>query len=202
MSNPHPPVGPWLPKPTLTGDRVVLRPFRPDDVLVMATILSDPEVGRLTGSVHGSGERAESGEVTGELWDWYGTRATVDGRLDLAVVDRATDEVVGEVVINDVDDGNRSANFRTLIGPTGRDRGLGTEAARLVIDHAFAELGLHRISLEVYAFNPRARRVYEKVGFRSEGVLREALAFDGGWVDAEVMAILRSDWERDRSRDR
>jgi len=202
VSNQHAPVGPWLPKPTLTGDLVVLRPIRPDDVLVMATILSDPDVGRLTGSVHSSGERAESGEVTGELWDWYGTRATVDGRLDLAVVDRATDEVVGEVVINGVDPANRSANFRTLIGPGGRDRGLGTEAARLVIDHVFAELGLHRLSLEVYAFNPRARRVYEKVGFRSEGVLREALAFDGGWVDAEVMAILRSDWERDRSRDR
>lgn len=185
--------GPWLPKPTLTGERVVLRPFRGDDVVPMAAILADPEVGRLTGSVHHSDERGESGEVTGELWDWYGSRAEVDDRLDLAVVDRATDDVVGEVVINNVDDDNLSANFRILLGPAGRDRGLGTEATRLIVDHALTVLGLHRLSLEVYAFNPRARRVYEKAGFRSEGVLRDALLFDGQWIDAEVMAILRPD---------
>ena len=201
MSTSHHTVGPWLPKPTLTGALVVLRPFEAEDIPAMARILSDPDVGRLTGSVNSSDVPADSDEVTDELWDWYGSRATVDGRLDLAVVDRATDELVGEVVINQVDCDNRSANFRTLVGPQGRDRGLGTEAARLIIDHAFAELGLHRISLEVFAFNPRARRVYEKVGFRSEGVLRDALRFDGAWVDAEVMAMLRPDWERHRAGD-
>ena len=193
------PIGPWLPKPTLTGELVVLRPFEGEDIPVMAEILSDPDVRRLTGSVHTTDALGGSDEVTDQLWDWYGTRATVDKRLDLAVIDRASGSLVGEVVINDADDGNRSAGFRTLLGPRGRNRGLGTEATWLVIDHAFTELGLHRISLEVYAFNPRARRVYEKVGFRSEGVLRDALLFDGEWVDAEVMAMLRPDWERDRA---
>nr|WP_315501870.1 GNAT family protein [Actinomyces radicidentis] len=49
-------------------------------------------------------------------------------------------------------------------------------------------MGLHRISLEVYAFNPAARRAYEKAGFVAEGRLRDALLYDGEWVDAEVMA--------------
>jgi len=191
---------PWVTKPTLKGALVTLRPFSAEDVLAMVEVLSDPEVGRLTGSYHSTTElmAARNEGVTEELLAWYGSRATVDQRLDLAVVDRATGAVVGEVVINDVDEGNRSASFRTLMGPAGRGRGLGTEATQLIIDHTFQYCGVHRISLEVYTFNPRARRVYEKVGFVSEGMLRDALLFDGEWIDAEVMAILRPDWEAAR----
>jgi hypothetical protein len=67
----------------------------------------------------------------------------------------------GEEVVHDWDEHNRSCNFRTLIAAPGRGRGLGTEATRLVVGHGFEHVGLHRISLGVHAFNPRARRVYE-----------------------------------------
>src|SRR6202042_2579830 len=107
-------------------------------------------------------------------------------RLDLAVVDKASGECAGEGVLNGWDKGNHSCNFRTLIGPGGRDRGLGTEALRLIVGYGFEQLGLHRISLEVYAFNPRARHVYEKAGFVAEGVLREALRYGGQGINATV----------------
>ncbi len=94
-----------------------------------------------------------------------------------------------------MDAGNDSCNFRLLIGPQHRDRGLGSEAVRLITDHAFRTTGLWRISLEVYSFNPRARRVYERAGFEAEGVLRGALPFDNGRVDAVVMSLRRTDWE-------
>ena len=69
-----------------------------------------------------------------------------------------------------------------------------TEATRLVLGHAFEELGLHRVSLEVFAFNPRAQRAYEKVGFVTEGVRRDALRFDGEWVDSVLMSVLDHEW--------
>jgi RimJ/RimL family protein N-acetyltransferase len=55
---------------------------------------------------------------------------------------------------------------------------------------------VHRIELQVYAFNPRARHVYEKVGFVHEGTMREALLWDAEWVDAHLMGMLSSDWKR------
>ncbi len=55
--------------------------------------------------------------------------------------------------------------------------------------HAFA-VGLHRVELDVYAFNTRARHVYEKLGFVLEGTKRQALRFDDGWVDCHVMGLL------------
>lgn len=51
-----------------------------------------------------------------------------------------------------------------------------------------------RISLEVYAFNPSAKHVYEKAGFRAEGVLRESLRYGDQWTDATVMSILADEW--------
>lgn len=177
-------------KPTLIGPRVLLRPFVAGDFPAICQALRDPEVVRLTGS------RPIVWDAAAEdrLREWYGSRADQTDRLDLAVEERATGAWVGEVVLNSWDPPNGSCNFRTMFGPQGRDRGLGTEAVRLLVGYAFEQLGLHRVALEVYAFNPRARRAYEKAGFVAEGVLRDALRTPEGWVDATVMAILADEW--------
>jgi RimJ/RimL family protein N-acetyltransferase len=59
--------------------------------------------------------------------------------------------------------------------------------------HAFG-VGLHRVELDVYDFNTRARHIYEKLGFVLEGTKREALRFDDGWVDCHVMGLLAREW--------
>lgn len=179
-------------KPTLTGDRVVLRPFTVDDAAAFQAILVDPEVIRLTGS-----PPQEPFDLD-RLRDWYGSRSSQTDRLDLAVVDRATGECVGEVVLFEWDQHNNNCTFRTLIGPSGRGRGLGTEAVRLVVGYGFEQLGLHRIGLQVFDFNPRARRVYEKVGFVAEGTERQVLRDGDDWVDATGMSILAPEWARHR----
>lgn len=84
-------------------------------------------------------------------------------------------------------------NFRIALLPHAVGRGYGTEATRAVVDHGFAVLGLHRIELEVYAFNPRAQRVYENCGFVVEGRRRDALCWEGTWYDAITMAVLETD---------
>ncbi|GAA4919247.1 GNAT family protein [Streptomyces coeruleoprunus] len=178
-------------KPILTGDKVLLRPFTEADTTTMAAILDDPEVVRLTGS----GERSFSYE---QLRSWYDSRSEQADRLDLGLVDRASGRLVGELVLYEWDELNRSCVFRVLIGPGGRDRGLGTEAIRLLLAYAFERLGLHRVSLGVLAFNPRAQRVYERVGFVREGVEREAVLHEGEWIDSVSMAVLAREWAEHR----
>ena len=173
-------------KPTLTGELVVLRPLDESDYDALRAAMDDPDVARLTGS------HAEIGEE--QARQWMRTRKDQTDRLDLAIVDKASGEVVGEAVLNDWDADNHCCNFRILIGPAGQGRGLGTEATRLIVGYGIEEIGLHRISLGVYAFNPRAQRAYEKAGFVAEGRLRDALLWDGEWFDEIVMSVLATDW--------
>jgi len=184
-------------KPTLVGPRVVLRPFTAADIDAMGPILADPDVIRLTGSAHTTAETVARPPVHDDATRrWYESRADQPDRLDLALVDRASDECVGEAVLNDWEPDNQSCNFRILIGPGGRDRGLGSEATALILEHAFTATDLYRVELGVYAFNPRARRVYERVGFVVEGTRRAGFVFDGERVDEVLMSVLRPEWEQ------
>ncbi len=175
-------------KPTLRGERVLLRPMTVGDAPAMYAGLDDPELIQLTGT--------HADFTPAQLESWAASRGQHDDRLDLAVVDAASGDFVGEVVLMDLDSDNRSCSFRIAIGGAHlRGRGLGTEATRLILAHAFETVGVHRVSLEVYAFNPRARRVYEKVGFVTEGTMRQALLWDGQWVDAHLMSALAPEWD-------
>lgn len=184
-------------KPVLIGEKVVLRPFETEDSERMIRILAEVEVQRLTGSAtHDEETQGEMGEEEQErVRAWYATRHTQTDRLDLAIIDRASGMLVGEAVFNEYDDSTGNVNFRILIGSEGQGKGLGTEAIALFLRHGFEVLGLHRVGLEVYSFNPRAERVYVKNGFVLEGVKREDFRYNGEYIDTKVYGMLRSDYE-------
>ena len=72
--------------------------------------------------------------------------------------------------------------------------GYGTDAMCLMLRFAFGELNLRRVTLGVYAYNPRAIRSYEKAGFRREGMVRGDCQRDGQRWDTVFMGILREEW--------
>jgi RimJ/RimL family protein N-acetyltransferase len=74
-------------------------------------------------------------------------------------------------------------------------KGYGTDAVRTMLRWAFHELDLNRVELEVFDYNPRARRCYEKAGFRLEGTRRQAHFHDGRYHDNHLMAVLRDEFE-------
>lgn len=73
-------------------------------------------------------------------------------------------------------------------------KGYGTEAMKLGVQYAFLELGVQRVSLGVHAYNPRAQKSYEKVGFRLEGRTRLDMLREGRRTDSLWMGILRDEW--------
>lgn len=180
-------------KPTLVGDLVTLRPATRADAVALHRLMCDREVSRLTGSVNSDAELEVQPWSLVQLEKVYERWAAADDRIVWVIVERETGLVVGETVLNDLDEGNRSCGFRIWIsGASGR--GLGSEATRLAVGHAFDDQGLNRVELEVFDFNPRARHVYEKVGFQHEGTRRQALRYNNEWIDAHVMSMLRSEW--------
>ncbi|MFF2953546.1 GNAT family N-acetyltransferase [Kitasatospora sp. NPDC057965] len=173
-------------KPTLPGATVTLVPLSARHTDPMWRFTSDEETNRLTGT-----RRAFTHD---EIRDWCTTRPDRPDRLDLAVEDRATGRFLGELALNDLDPDSASAGYRIALTPDSTGRGAGTEATLLLLRHAFATVRLHRVHLEVFAYNPRAARAYEKAGFQHEGRARQAHHWAGEYHDVLRMAALRPEW--------
>jgi RimJ/RimL family protein N-acetyltransferase len=149
---------------------------------------SDAEVARLT--------RYQDGPMRPEeIERFFTARALGAESLSLAVHLRESDRLIGTCALSQLDSDNGSALYHITIGE--KDvwgQGYGTEATRLMLDHAFGTLNLHRIGLSVFSFNERAIRSYRSCGFLIEGRAREAIWRDGRWWDEVSMSVLQGDW--------
>ncbi|WP_043271051.1 GNAT family protein [Streptomyces sp. CT34] len=170
-------------KPVLTGDRIRLVPLSDRHATAFHATFRDPETRRLTGT-------HQDWTVAG-MRAWIAECATRTDRLDLAIEDRETGGYLGDLALSRIDPANAHGSFRIALAPSATGRGIGSEAIRLLLGHAFERIGLHRVQLEVFAYNDRARRAYERCGFVLEGRMRQALRWDGAWHDVLVMAALR-----------
>jgi RimJ/RimL family protein N-acetyltransferase len=116
-------------------------------------------------------------------------------RVVMAVCIRQTDEHIGNVVLEDIDWIDRTAQVTILIGVK-KYWGSGhfLDSFRLVHEYAFKNLNLRR--LYAGSENPGVVVSLQKLGWRKEGVLKKHRFRDGGYVDVIAMAILKEDYER------
>ncbi len=172
-------------QPVLRTPRLTLTQLGPQHIDEVMAALQDSEAMRLTGT---------RGEFTREQVLRHLERLVgADDRADFAILD-GSGAYLGEVVLNDLDEDNLAMNYRIALaaGPV-RGQGYGTEAGRAVVEWAFDAVGVHRISLDVFSFNPGAQRSYEKIGFQVEGRARDTLLWDGEWADSILMGMLATD---------
>jgi diamine N-acetyltransferase len=113
-----------------------------------------------------------------------------DGALLLAIEDG---EPVGFVMLAGLESEHRVIELRRVVVPD-KGRGVGRRLIELALDHAFGELGAHRVWLDVMPHNQRARRAYEAVGFIEEGLMRDALLIDGAYQSLVMMSVLEPEW--------
>lgn len=172
-----------------SGELVRLRAVRDDDLVTLATWWNHPAVSAL---MNGASIQPKREADTIERLKEMSRNEGDDCRFAITVAE--TGELAGHCGLWGVQPKNRDATFGILIGPEFQNRGYGTDATRVLVRFGFQELDLHRISLEVYAFNPRAIAAYEKAGFVVEARRRAAVYRTGAWHDRILMGILRSDW--------
>lgn len=112
----------------------------------------------------------------------------------MMICEKETDKPVGSVYIRDIDHTHHKGEYGIFIGEeSARGKGIGTSAAKLMIEYGFQELGLHRIYLRVLNGNEQAVRSYEKAGFVKEGYLKEDAYINGKYVDIVWMAIVNEE---------
>ncbi|WP_191566476.1 GNAT family N-acetyltransferase [Metabacillus idriensis] len=178
----------------LEGENVYLRPFRKEDFEMVFESVQDKEIRRLTGT--------QTFFTMEKIEKAYESFALDKNRMDLVIVLKETDEPIGDLALLDIDLLNRNASVRIALNDEKqRGKGLGTEAMKLILEHGFHNLGLRRIGLNVYHFNERAKRSYEKLGFKQEGVIRGDLFYEGEFHDNILMGVLAEEfWEAIKKR--
>ncbi|WP_223068838.1 GNAT family N-acetyltransferase [Paenibacillus caui] len=169
------------------GERLYLRPFTNEDSELYYSNLFDEELRRLTGTKIVSSKN---------MIDRYVERISTDSdRIQLLIVLKDGDRVIGDIALQDVDYSNRNAHLRIAIFHEEEcGKGYGTEAIKLLLSYGFGIMNLHRIELYVYSFNERAIRSYGKIGFIEEGRQREVLFYNHEYHDSITMSILEHEF--------
>ena len=119
------------------------------------------------------------------------------------IVRKEDDKLIGTVGLHNINHINRCATLGIFIGDkSGRNKGYGTEAIKLILEYGFKYLNLNNIKLDVYEFNERAIACYKKCGFKEYGRRRKSEFIYGKYYDRIEMDILAEEFEGDYIRNK
>jgi len=168
----------------IIGNKVILRALRRSDFGKILEWVNDPEIRYLTGTIY------PISEIEHEKWIENKINEKTDKMF--AIDDLKNKKFIGLIGSKNTDFVNRNTELYIYIGDKEYwGKGYGTDAIATFVKFCFDELNLHRVYLYVFAYNERAIRAYEKVGFVTEGILKESVYKNGKYHDKLLMAIVK-----------
>jgi RimJ/RimL family protein N-acetyltransferase len=177
--------------PVLTGEHCALRELQVADAPLLVPVLTDPEVTRFMSPPPATVERF--------AWfiEWSRREREAGRYLAFALVPHAQAAPVGVLQLRQLEPEFRTAEWGVAMAPKYWGAGLFLDAARLLLDFAFTELGVHRLEARAALANSRSQAAMRKLGAVQEGVLRRSLTTaDGQRLDQVLWSLLDEDWRQ------
>ena len=174
----------------MQGNTVSLRPLKKADVRSIARWHDDREIMTMISLTRTGSE---------EYWsEWLERKLQSPSAIYFGIVSKNDDRLIGYIHLEELYPTQKLCrDVGILIGEKDMwSKGYGTEAMELLLRFAFEELGLHRLELMTFTFNRRGIRVWEKVGFKREGLMRRARLANGEWQDLYFYALLEDEYRR------
>lgn len=172
------------------GERINLRPQKKEDAEFIARYQQDPDVLEnyfMSYTLPPLKEFVEG---------WQSHQAAQKDNYSF-IIENKQGEPIGSCHTMWMNMKNGFTYIAIFIGhPECRSKGYGTEAMKLLLNFLFNEVGLRKVKLNVFGFNQRAIRCYEKCGFKVEGINRQELYRFGRYNDNYAMAVTREDFNR------
>lgn len=173
----------------LLGEKVYLSPMNVEDAPIFTKWMNDFNVTDYTG-------RSASLMTLTKEEAWVKSVVESD-ELAFSIIKNEDDSLIGNMGLHKVDHVNSCATLGILIGEhDNRSKGYGTEAINLLLDFAFNYLNLNSVNLTVLEVNERAKRCYEKVGFKEFGRQRKSKFVNGKYYDIVHMDILKEEFKQ------
>ena len=126
--------------------------------------------------------------------NWMNNMVVTGKVVQFIIQDNETKKKIGSVYLRDIDSIFKSAEYGIFIGEDDfRGRGVGSEAAKLIVDYAFKRMKLHRVFLRVFKNNTAAVMSYKKAGFEVEGIARDMVFLDDEYHDMIFMSMINGE---------
>ena len=174
--------------PQLQGKRVRLRGPRNDDADALFALFSDPAVMRYW-SRPPMTTLGEAQGLIGEMLDSFEQRSLLNWMVTVR-----DDSVIGTCTLFRIDPRHRHAEIGYALRSDHWGRGIANEAVALVLDWAFRRLDLQRVEADIDPRNDGSRQLLARLGFSSEGVMRQRFFVGDEATDSEIFGLLAEDW--------
>jgi RimJ/RimL family protein N-acetyltransferase len=191
--------------PFITGDRIYLRAVVEEDLPYYFSWLDDQETTRYM-------QRGIYPNNMDEMQEYFQSMQRSKGGIHLAIIRKEypkyknipfntemwPEQHIGNITLLNIHPTFRSAEISIIIGDKQcRGNGYGTEAIKLLVDHAFTRMNLNRLQAGMVAKNGSSQGAFMNVGFQQEGILRQTYYCDGEYQDVVIMGLIKSDWRKE-----
>lgn len=172
----------------LEGKQVALRTIEEEDLEYLQEQVNDPQVWRAIGRDYPVNADQEQ--------SFYEDIVCSDDEVSLLIADG--EGPVGTIGLQDVGSPSDTSEIGYWVDPEYHRMGYGSDATARLVEYGFQQLGLHRIEARVFEFNDASKALLESVGFREEGIHRDAEFIDGEYQDIHWYGLLESEWRDSR----
>lgn len=173
----------------IVGENIVLRALEEQDNAMLLSLINDPETEYMIGGA--------SYPVSAEdQAQWFASLKERPDVLRCAIACKDDPKnAIGTAILTDIDMKNAVAQIHVKMAVRGK--GYGSDAVRALVRYAFEELRLHCIYATILTHNVPSQKLFEKCGFRQEGLLRGRVYKKGGYIDQYVYSVLKEDLSHD-----
>lgn len=172
------------------GEKIRLREYRKEDVKKAQEYVNDPEIKKLLNPGVPFLYTFEDEQR------WFDSLSATKENYSFAIETLKDNRYIGGCGVNSIDWKNSVALIGIFIGDKDYlGKGYGTDAMKTLIKFIFDQMNLNKIKLQVFSFNERAIKSYQKCGFKKEGILRSEIFRDGKYYDEIVMGLLRDEYK-------
>jgi RimJ/RimL family protein N-acetyltransferase len=173
----------------LKSDTISLTSVTEVDLPILLRWYQDPEFLRLFDALPAAPKTESS------LKEWIENASTSHNRYLFGIRRNDDHQLLGFVELDGILWNQRVCGLAIAIGENElRGKGLGQNAMKLVLEFAFHELNLHRVQLTVFDYNIQAIKLYEKLGFKHEGMYRDFIQRDGKRYNMHLYGHLQNEW--------
>ena len=172
----------------LVGKKVILRSFKIEDIDSTYSLITNMNVRNLSSagyifpiSLISQREFIENTmKYSGPLFRF-------------AIEEKESGNCIGACGVNGYDEKNRNMSIGLWIGEEYQGNGYGSDSLRILCKYIFSEMNIHKIKLQYFSFNEKAKTCYEKVGFKLEGILKKEFFRFGEYHDVILMGLFYKD---------